>query len=333
MKTNDKFSLVTGSRVNAISKRQFLGASAAALCGLGLASAPLRAAPGETRLKIGMATFRFTELTNAELAKELAGAGIHFIQLFLSQKDSRFWKYHEHPDVSSLTPARCKEIATIYRDAGITIDSIGVYPNLIHPDAIEQKANLDYFEAMMNIGAHMDVHTFISDAGYYDNPKSQEPKPKAPYHFQDDVWPRMIDRARELAAMAEKYEAKVLFEAWHKGFFASAKRVRVFLEEVNSQHLGALLDAANLIEVNDLEEMFSQLGPWIGCIHAKDRKLHNEGGVGAGKGDLDYPKFVKLAAQYTPTAPLILEYVGPTDYRAALDHLRGVLRQAGISEW
>jgi sugar phosphate isomerase/epimerase len=93
-----------------------------------------------------------------------------------------------------------------------------------------------------------------------------------------------------------------------------------------------LLDPANILELNDLEEMYAQLAPWIDCIHAKDRKLHVVRGVAAGKGDLDYVKFVTLAARHTPKAPLVLEYVGPNDYKDALAHLRNAMRTAGVKE-
>jgi sugar phosphate isomerase/epimerase len=315
-----------------LSRRQVLTSAAqvTALSALGLLPEARGAATKASlaKLKIGIATMGFPTLSNAELAKELSGAGIRLIQLFLSQTDSKFWRYNERADVSSLTPARCKEIAAIYRDVGISIQSIGVYTNLIHPDAAERKANLDYFEAMMNIGGQMGVNTFISEAGHYRDPK--EPEPKIPHHFQDDVWIYMLDTARQLAAVAEKHRAKVLLEGFYRGFLASAKRLRMFLEEVNSPHIRALLDPANLIEVNDLDEMFNQLGPWIDCLHAKDRKVHVERGVPAGQGSLDYAKFVTLAARHTPNAPLVLEYVGPKDYRAALDHLRGAMRTAGV---
>jgi sugar phosphate isomerase/epimerase len=76
--------------------------------------------------------------------------------------------------------------------------------------------------------------------------------------------------------------------------------------------------------------MFDQLGPWIDCLHAKDRKLHVDRGVPAGQGDLDYVKFVRLAAQRTPRAPLILEYVGPDNYKQALAHLRDSIKRAGL---
>jgi sugar phosphate isomerase/epimerase len=105
----------------------------------------------------------------------------------------------------------------------------------------------------------------------------------------------------------------------------------LFLQEVDSPRIRALLDPANLLEVNDLEEMFEQLQPWIECLHAKDRKLHVDRGVPAGQGDLDYDKFVRLAAARTPQAPLILEYVGPNDYLQAQTHLLDAIRKAGGS--
>ena len=310
----------------------------AAACAVGTSLAPLRAASsdqpvaavGGRKLTVGIATFGFTTLSNTELAKELSAAGLRTIQLFLSQKDSAFWKYNSRADVSSLTPDRCQAIADTYRSAGIRIHSIGVYTNLIHPNAAERKANLDYFKAMMEVGRRMGVRTVITEAGHHhDNSK---PEPAVPLHFQDPVWPQTIATVRELARIADDLDAKVLLEPFYRGFLASAKRVRIFLEEVNSPRIRALLDPANLIEVNDLEEMFQQLGPWIDCLHAKDRKLHTDVGVGAGAGSLDYPKLVTLAAKHTPHAPLILEYVGPHDYKTALAHLRNAMRQAGVSE-
>ncbi len=307
-------------------------------CALGSTLATLSGAPAEPaaagaggkRLSIGIATFGFPGLTNAELARELAGTGLQTIQLFLSQKDSAFWRYNSRADLSPLTSDRCQAIAENYRSAGLRIHSIGVYTNLIHPDPAERQANLAYFRAMMEVGRHMGVRTFITEAGHYLDPKA--PEPPVPLHFQDAVWPQCVATVRELARLAEPFDATVLLEPFYRGFLASAKRVRVFLEEVNSPRIRALLDPANLIEVNDLEEMFQQLGPWIDCIHAKDRKLHTDAGVAAGAGSLDYPKLVTLAARHTPHAPIILEYVGPNDYKTALAHLRQAFRQAGVEE-
>ena len=314
---------------NRITRRQAIKAGAAAALPLVAAStvSAIQNAKSETPLTIGIATLGFGDRTNRQLAEELAGAGIRVVQLFLNQSDSRYWKYNGRSDVSDMTTERCEAIADAYRSAGVAIHSIGVYTNLIHPDETERKANLAYFEAMMKIGSAMGVHAFITEAGHY---HSDEPAPRVELHFQEEVWQTTVATGKELAEMAERHKATVLVEPFFRGFFASAKRTRVFLEEVDSPRIRALLDPANLLEVNDLEEMFTQLAPWIDCLHAKDRKLHVDRGVAAGQGDLDYPKFVTLAAKHTPKAPLILEYVGPDDYKQALAHLQGAMRESGL---
>ncbi|MCA9450491.1 MAG: sugar phosphate isomerase/epimerase [Candidatus Omnitrophica bacterium] len=274
-------------------------------------------------MKIGISTLGFPTFTNKELADKLAEAGFDTIQLFLNQSDSRYWVYNGRSDVSDVTAERAEAIGSVYRSAGHTIHSIGVYTNLIHPDPSEVQANLDYFDSMMRIGGDMGVTVFITEAGHY---YQEDFNPRVPLHFQEEVWGRMVETFQKLAEMAERHRATILCEPYFQSFFASAKRTRVFLEEVHSPLIRCLLDPANLLEINDLEEMFSQLGPWIDCLHAKDRKLHVERGVPAGQGDLDYPKFVRLAAKHTPNAPLVLEYVGPEDFKQALTHLEAAMR-------
>jgi sugar phosphate isomerase/epimerase len=280
-------------------------------------------------MRIGISTLGFPKHNNQQLAAELAEAGFKTIQLFLSQSDSNYWRYNSRSDVSGITPQRAEAIALAYRAAGIAIHSIGVYTNLIHPDDAEIKANLAYFEAMMKIGNDMGVRTFITEAGHF---HSTGPEPLVPLHFQEKVWGRTVGIGKQLAEMAEKHAATVLMEPYYRGFFASAKRTRLFLEEVHSMRIRALLDPANLLELNDLEEMFGQLAGWIDCLHAKDRKLHVDRGVPAGQGDLDYLKFAALAAKHTPQAPLVLEYVGPDDFRPAREHLRMAMHRAGVKE-
>jgi sugar phosphate isomerase/epimerase len=182
---------------------------------------------------------------------------------------------------------------------------------------------------MMKVGSHMGARTFITESGYY---ISDEPAPRIAHYFREEVWKQMVATGKELARLADSHNATVLVEPVYCDFLASAKRTRQFLEEVDSPRIRALLDPANLLEVDDLEEMFDQLKPWIDCLHAKDFKLHAARGVAPGQGDLDYQKFVALAAKHTPNAPLIMEYVGPNDYKQALTHVLGAMRQAGTSQ-
>jgi len=311
---------------HAVTRRDALkaGVAMAALPLAGAAQAATK--PGPATPVVGIATLGFHEYTNEQLAQELAGQGVHVVQLFLNQTDSRYWKYNGRSDLSDLTPERCKQIGDAYRSHGVSIHSIGVYTNLIHPDDTERDANLAYFEAMMKAGKAMDVHTFITESGHYE---PEGPVPRIPDYLQEAVWPRMVETGKRLARLAELHDATVLFEPFFGSFLSSAKRTRVFVEEVGSPRIRVLLDPANLLELNDIEEMFAQLHPYIDCLHAKDRKLHVDRGVAAGQGDVDYDELVALAAKHAPHAPFILEYVGAKDYQQALALVRDAIRRRG----
>lgn len=315
-----------------MTRRAMLKAGAAALPLAALPQTVLQAKEESKKplsLTLGIATTGFTDRTNAELAAELKAAGIRTAQFFLTQKDSKYWRYNNRSDLSTLKPEKLREIAETYRAAGITLHSIGVYPNLIHPDPEERKQTLAFFGEMMKVGQQMGVRRFVTESGHY---HPTEPIKGGNFDLRADVWKAMIATGKELAALAESYDATVLFEASCRSFLASAKRTRLFLEEIGSPRLRSLLDAANLLEFNDLEEMFDQLGPRIDCFHAKDYKLHAEHGVAPGLGDVDYVKYVRLAAQRRPGVPMIIEYVGSKNYQQALAHLRNALREAGVAE-
>lgn len=303
---------------NSLTRRQTLSTVAAAL-------APQTSRP----IPVGVATNDFRDHTNATLAAELRSQGVKLVQLFFTQTDSNYWRYGGRSDLPGMTPERAREIAATYHASGISLHSLGVYTTLIHEDPAERKANLAYFDLMMKTGGHMGIRYFVTEMGHYYPPG---PAPRIPWDFRDDVWRTAVATAKELAAMAEANGATILLEPYHISLLASAKRMRLFLEETGSPRVRALLDPANLIEVNDLGEMFQQLGRWIDCIHAKDRKYHTSAGVAAGQGDLDYSQLVTLAATRTPGVPLIIEYVGSKNYRPALQHLREAIRKAGLQE-
>jgi sugar phosphate isomerase/epimerase len=295
------------------------------------ASPALAAATAKGKgVTLGFVTNEFRDMSNAALAREFQAQGIKLIQLFLTQTDSSYWRYNQRSDLQGLTPERCREIAGIYRAAGIAIHSLGVYANLIHPDPAERKLQLEYFEKMMKAGEAMGVRRFVTEAGHYIHPEMKVAR--VPFDWLEEVWHSTVATAKELARMAEANNATVLLEPWAQGFLTTGKRTRVFLEEVGSPRFKVNLDAANLIEFNDIEEMFNQLQPWIESFHAKDRKLHVVKGVPAGGGDVDYVKLVRMASERVPGAPLFLEYADSSNWKQALAYVREAVKKAGVAE-
>ena len=93
-----------------VTRRDALGAAAAlgAACATGATRAAAEPAATGLKLRLGISTLGFDQLTHAQLAKELAGERIRLVQLFLAQSDTRYWKYNGTSDVSSMTPVEAR---------------------------------------------------------------------------------------------------------------------------------------------------------------------------------------------------------------------------------
>jgi sugar phosphate isomerase/epimerase len=305
----------------AVPRREFLRAVSASVGSLALLTPELRAA-SKPAMKLGLATNGFNSLTNDEMAQLAADAKLDCVQLFFTQKDSNYWRYNKPVDVSAVTEAECRRIAKAYRSRGLEIQALGVYANLIEPDEAEREKNFQYFADMMRIAQTMNVRLLLSECGSIIVPGKGRDLSAS---LDERAWPRLVEMTRRLIPLAEKHNVTLAIESYFQDLLGSATAVRYFMEEINHPRVRALLDPANLLPHNTVEEMFNALAPYIVALHAKDRKLHITAGVAAGKGDLDYRKYIALARKHCPNLPLVLEYVSPQSYQAALAHVRSFL--------
>ena len=134
------------------------------------------------------------------------------MQLFLNQTDSRYWKYNGRSDVSSLSPQHAGPSPTRIAPRALRSTAWASTPTSSIPTRTS-KANLAYFEAMMQAGRAMGIRTLVTEAGHY-----LPDKPAAvPYDFREDVWKTMVATGKQLAALAERNGVTVLFEAFYRG--------------------------------------------------------------------------------------------------------------------
>lgn len=302
-------------------RRDFIRAAGATLAAAATPAVlpQTEAAPSRAPIRLGVATNGFNNLTNDEMAQLAADAKLQCVQLFFTQKDSNYWRYNTPVDVSAVTEAECHRIATAYRSRGLEIQALGVYANLIEPDEAAREKNFQYFADMMRIAKSMNVSMLLSECGSIIVPGKGRDLSAS---LDERAWPRLVDMVRRLIPLAEQHQVTIAIESYFQDLLGSATAVRYFLEEINHPRVRALLDPANLLPHNTLEEMFNALAPYIAALHAKDRKLHVTQGVAAGKGDVDYRKYLELVRAHCPNLPLVLEYVNPQTVQAALDHVR-----------
>ncbi len=268
-------------------------------------------------MNIGIVTLTFPNRTNEEAAQIIADSGFEYLQLFFCQTDSNYWRYNGRADVSHIRGSECQRIIEPYRQRNLEVTALGVYTNPIEPDDVEWEENLNYFYEMMRIASEMGIKVLITEGGHV----HREGREDLGATMSEDSWNRIIQFARRLIGKAEEYDVVIAFESYFLTQLSSAKRARDFIEIVDSDRIRIMFDPANLLPNNSLDEMFSQLRPYIVGIHAKDRKIGVHGGVPAGQGDLDYARFVQLCKECVPDLPIIIEYVTEENFPQAKEHL------------
>lgn len=268
-------------------------------------------------MKMGIVTLTFPCRTNEEAAALIADNGFEAVQLFFSQTDSSGWRYNSRMDVSHIHGDESRRIVEPYRRRGLDVTALAVYTNPIEPDEAEWEANIAYFHDMMRIAQEMGISVLITEGGHIRATGGED----LGATMSEASWHRIIAFGRRLVPEAEARGVVVAFEPYFLTQLSSAKRTRDFIEAVGSDRIRVMLDPANLLANNSLDEMFQQLSPFIVGVHAKDRKIGVHRGVPAGEGDLDYPRFIELLQEHVPDQPIIIEYVTEDTFLSARKHL------------
>jgi len=134
--------------------------------------------------------------------------------------------------------------------------------------------------------------------------------------------------------IAEEHEVTLAFEPEVNNVVDSAKKGRRLLNEMRSSRLKVVMDAANLSRAGELahsdevlDEAFDLLGEEIVLAHAKDVKNTGEV-VAAGRGDLDYDRYLENLCAARFDGPLTLHGLEEPEVEGSVAFLRARLGDA-----
>jgi sugar phosphate isomerase/epimerase len=154
-----------------------------------------------------------------------------------------------------------------------------------------------------------------------------------PGNDSPEAWQDMLDTMVAAVKIAATHGVILGFEPEVSNVVDTAAKGRLLLDTVRSPHLKVLMDAANLYHAGDLARMdrvldgaFDLLGRDIVLAHAKD--LSHDGAAGdiaAGKGRLDYDRYLALLRSAGYTGPLIMHSLRETEVDESIVFLRGKL--------
>jgi sugar phosphate isomerase/epimerase len=149
----------------------------------------------------------------------------------------------------------------------------------------------------------------------------------------ESAWRDMRASVSSAVEVAEDHGVTLLVECEHNNVVSDARRGRRILDEIGSDNLRIVLDAANIVGGDELDrqdellrESFNLLGPDIVMAHGKDRT--NAGVVPAGTGLIDYPLFVALLAGIAFSGVIVLHSLGERDVPAARKYVSGLVDDA-----
>jgi len=218
------------------------------------------------------------------------------------------------PLPAELSTAQCSEICEAFSRYGLTMCGVSGTFNAIHPDK-SQRAELTrraciLIERCHEFGTNLvSLCTGTRDAEnmWSDHSANQDPA----------AWRDLCDTLKTLLATANRHQVFLGIEPEQANVVNSAAAGRRLLDHFRSPRLKIILDAANLMHVDNLPQMrivldeaFDLLGPDIIMAHAKEFIGESNGPCAPGNGPLDWGYYLMKLRESGFRGPLVLHNLG-----------------------
>lgn len=309
-----------------------VGAGAAAITLHGLpAVAAEKAGPdlrtlAKKNLKLAIFTGLYANLPLEEAARKIKEDGFVGVVFEGTFKDVRFDPWA--PDWDAL-----KKMTTCFEKNGLKIAGLYGYYNVIDPDPARRKRGEERMDVFIKNWKRFGTPIISTETGTY-NKQSQFAD--SPENFTEEGYVACRAAFEKLARAAEKTGAVIAIEAYWRNVICSIERTERLFREIKSPSLKLTMDPCNYFRNEDLpkmkpmlEEMFKRIGKDTVLAHAKDVKTSEKGPdlPAAGKGELDYPLYLRLLAELDKEIYLAIEHLSIDDVARARDYVKAQMEK------
>ena len=259
-------------------------------------------------MKLGFFTAALPGNTLEQAAQWGAESGFQAIEIacWPLEKATRRYAGVTHIDVNELDKAQANDIRKMLDGYGLTISSLGYYPNPLHPDAEHRETVIGHLKKVIEAAEMLEVPivgTFVGKDKDKTVPDNLEEYAK--------VWPPIVQFAKDHGIKIAIENCPMIFsyDEWPGGNnLASTPSIwRKMWEIIPDDNFGLNLDPSHLIlQMIDYERVVYEFAEKIFHVHAKDLHVDWEGvydngvlsqGMGwqvprlPGLGDMDWGKF------------------------------------------
>jgi len=271
-------------------------------------------------MQIGIFARTFSRPTLGELLGAIAKSGVECVQFNFSCIGL--------PTLpEEIDPGLAEEIRREFARHKLRLAAVSGTFNMIHPDLHVRHDGLRRLKELVGISAKLGAPVITLCTGTRDpeNMWRRHPQNELP-----DAWEDLLADLSEALPIAEANRITLGVEPEPNNVVASARMARRLLDELKSPRLKIVMDAANLLQAENLSRMretlneaFDLLGRDITIAHAKDIQYTPElRHVAAGKGLLDYDHYVALLEASRFAGPLILHELNESEVAGSVAFLR-----------
>jgi sugar phosphate isomerase/epimerase len=217
----------------------------------------------------------------------------------------------------------------------LTMAAVSGTFNMIHPDRGKRREGLRRLGVLADACGRLGTSVITLCTG------TRDPEDMWRYHpenYSPMAWRDLLVSMEQAVRVAEGHEVTLAFEPEVNNMVDSAEKSRRLLDEMRSSRLKVVMDAANIFREGKLphldeilDKAFGLLGEDIVIAHAKDVKSTGEV-VAAGRGELDYDRYLENLRGVGFEGPVILHGLGESEVEGSVAFLRAKLVNAAYSE-
>ncbi|WP_086347876.1 sugar phosphate isomerase/epimerase family protein [Candidatus Enterococcus clewellii] len=244
--------------------------------------------------------------TYTELPEKIKAVGISNVQLALAMSFPELPSGKEH-----LSPGFGTYMKNTFMKQEVQIAILSCYINMIHPDEVIREEALQKFESYLKYAKYFGASMVASETGNVLEEIIYTEK-----NFTEEAFEKAVVSIQRLVDCGEKYGMMVGIEPGLNHPVYSVEKMNVLVQRIDSDYLGVILDATNLITADNykdqtkiLQEAFDLFGEKIVAIHLKDFVIE-EGKIvptAVGEGLMDVKGMLDIINKNKPLINIVLE--------------------------
>ncbi|MFN8686031.1 MAG: sugar phosphate isomerase/epimerase family protein [Acidobacteriota bacterium] len=230
---------------------------------------------------------------------------------------------------------RIRAIETAFSKERVVIAEVGAWKNLLDPDPVRRKENLDYVTERMALADEVGARCCVDISGSYHDKVWYGPHPK---NLSREGFDATVENCRRILDAVKPKRSFFTLEVMGWTYPDTPDSYLRLIKAIDRKGFAVHLDVCNAVNSPEkfynnaalIGECFRKLGPFIKSCHAKDLEWIVELNVHfveviPGKGQIDYRAYLMGLRALPSPVPLMLEHLKTAaEYQQGFDYIKGV---------